>query len=76
MESQDGNLHYCFQRLNQLEAENKALQEEIIRLRSAHQSAIESLERHLAIEEKYRESQQQFHVYYLISSNQLGSKET
>jgi two-component system sensor histidine kinase VicK len=60
------------ERLSQLEVENKALQEEILRFRSAHQRDIDSLEQRLAIEVKYRESQQGFQT--IFEQSKLGNK--
>lgn len=59
-------------RLAQLEAENKVLREEVMRLGSSHQSVTDKFENRLAIEEAYTESQHRFRTVF--EQSKLGNK--
>lgn len=72
MESQDNHSTHAMDWLAQLKALNKALQEENRNLRCSHQKAIERLEKRLAIEEAYQESQKRFKTVF--EESKFGNK--
>jgi two-component system sensor histidine kinase VicK len=72
MDSQNGSGQYSLSRLAQLEAENKALQEENIHLRASNQLAVRRLEERLAIEDTYKESALRFQT--IFEQSILGNK--
>jgi two-component system sensor histidine kinase VicK len=72
MESQEGSLANLYGRITQLEQENQALKEEVKHLYSTYQTSFSKLEKQLAIEKKYQESQERFRI--IFEQSKFGNK--